>query len=238
MDGITGPHRALEGEAGLFRLFESGEVDPTQLTTEFGSSWRVVDFSMKPYPSCRCNHTVIDLGIALHREGVKADDVSEAEIYLGSVNYDIVKGPFEPDNRSQVHAQFNAAYNFARALIDGRIELSSFLPDAISEATVGRLARLVHAKMAPDFPARAIEPARVRLVLKDGTVIERTKMTMSGSPDEPLSTEQIMRKFKSCLSFGLKAGDDEGGRLADCILSLENQSARALVQTFPARRNS
>ncbi len=235
LDGMTGPHRALEGEAGLFRLFESGEADANQLTNELGSNWRLLDFSMKPYPSCRCNHTVIDLGIALHREGLKADDVAEAEIYLGEVNYHTVKGAFEPGSHSQAHAQFNAAYNFARALVDGRVELSSFVPEAVADPSVGRLAQTFQTKIAADFPERSVEPARVRVVLKDGSVIERSKMTMTGSPDEPLSTEQIILKFRSCLLFGLNAGDEESTRLAGCTLDLENQSVGALVQAFPSK---
>jgi 2-methylcitrate dehydratase PrpD len=62
-DGITGPYRPLEGNAGLFKLQERGEVEPERLLAGFGSEWEVLNFGFKAYPCCRCNHTTIGLAL-------------------------------------------------------------------------------------------------------------------------------------------------------------------------------
>src|SRR6185503_537913 len=86
-DGITGTRRTLEGNAGLFALYERDEVRPELLFDGLGRNWRILEYSFKPYPCCRCNHTAIDLGIGLHRAGVKSDSVESIEIRMGNVNW-------------------------------------------------------------------------------------------------------------------------------------------------------
>src|SRR5258705_459583 len=74
-DGLTGTRRTLEGNAGLFALYERAEVKPEILTDGLGTHWRIREYSFKPYPCCRCNHTAIGLGIKLREQDVKPGDV-------------------------------------------------------------------------------------------------------------------------------------------------------------------
>src|SRR6185295_16955087 len=69
-DGLTGTRRTLEGNAGLFALYERDEVKTEILTDRLGSFWRIREYSFKPYPCCRCNHTPIGLGIKLRGQGI------------------------------------------------------------------------------------------------------------------------------------------------------------------------
>ncbi len=94
-NGITGPWRFLEGEAGLFKLHERGEVKPEILTDGLGESWHVRDLSMKPYPCCRCVHTTIQLALELRARGITGDDIVGGTIELGEVNRKIVGAPFD-----------------------------------------------------------------------------------------------------------------------------------------------
>src|SRR5215210_5028582 len=41
-DGLTGTRRPLEGNAGLFALYERDEVDATIVDKGLGSQWRIV----------------------------------------------------------------------------------------------------------------------------------------------------------------------------------------------------
>src|SRR6185503_3589624 len=106
-DGITGTRRTLEGNAGLFALYERDEVRPELLFDGWGRDWRILEYSFKPYPCCRCNHTAIGLGIRLHRDGVHPDNVDSVGIHMGNVNWLTVGEPYDPGRDSVVHAQFN-----------------------------------------------------------------------------------------------------------------------------------
>ncbi len=231
-DGITGPHRSLEGKSGIFHLFEHGEGEPRQISDGLGVDWRLLEFSLKPYPSCRCNHTLIALGLELYAEGLRAGEVEQADLFLGRQNFETVRGPFRPEGDIQVHAQFNAAYNFARALMDGRVDLQTFLGRAILDSEVAALARRVTTHMDPGIPALAIEPARVCLRLTNGRVIDRRKETMIGGPNEPMTVDEAMKKFESCLKYGLGASKSASDRLAEHVLNLEQHSTSDLMEAF------
>ena len=237
-DGLTGTRRTLEGNAGLFALYERDEVKTEIVTAELGSHWRIVEYSFKPYPCCRCNHTAIGLGIKLRERGIKPGDVRAVEIGMGNVNWLTVGEPYDVRRDSVVHAQFNVAYSFARALTDARIDLKSFQKPAISEASVVALAAKVRAVDDPAISATAIEPARVKVTLNDGSVVEVQSDTVKGSPQEPMSENELVAKFRNCLEYGYGTKQAEADRLADVIMNIDSSTdvAAALVGAFPDSR--
>ena len=234
-DGLTGTRRPLEGSAGLFALYERGEVNTELITAGLGSRWHITDYSFKPYPCCRCNHTSIGLGIKLREQGVKPGDVRAVEIGMGNVNWLTVGEPYDVRRDSVVHAQFNAAYSFARALTDARVDLHSYQKPAISNPAVVALAGKVRAVDDPAIEPTAIEPARVTITLNDGSVVEVRSDTIKGSPQEPMSEDELMAKFRGCLRFGLNASHADADKLAEAIMDLENatDAGAAIVGAFP-----
>lgn len=237
-DGLTGTRRTLEGDAGLFALYERGEAKPELLLEGWGTHWHVPQYSFKPFPGCRANHTAIGLGIRLHGEGVRAEDVAGVEVGMGRVNWQTVGQPYDPSLKSVVHAQFNAAYSFARALLDGKVGLGAYESGAIGDARVLALAALTHVVDDPLIDARAIEPARVAVRLRNGNSIEVSSTTIKGSPDDPMSDAEMEEKLLGCLAFGLDAAPEQARRLAETVRSIERapDAARALIEAFPARR--
>ena len=236
-DGLTGTRRSLEGNAGLFALYERGKVNAQALTEGLGESWQIPEYSFKPWPGCRCNHTTIGLGIGLNRQGIKPGEVKQVEIGLGSLNYLTVGGPYDAGRQSVTHAQFNAAYSFARALTDGHVDLHSYQVPALGDPGVVALAARTSVIDDP-----AIDPetqtARVKVTLHDGSSVDVTSDTMKGSPQEPMSEIELLAKFRSCLEFGVGASHAEADRLAEVALNLELQddAAAAIVEAFPAPR--
>lgn len=239
-DGLTGPRRTLEGDAGLFALYERGEVHADALLEGWGRSWRIPEYSFKPYPGCRCNHTVIGLGIRLRRDGLRAEDVVRIEIGLGNVNWRTVGQPYDPSLNSIVHAQFNAAYSFAHALIDGKVDLSTYEREAIGDPRVLSLAAATRVLDDPSIDAQAIAPARIKIELRNGRTVELASSTIKGSPEEPMSDAELDEKLRGCLAFGLGSSNAEADRLIAAVRSLDAapNAARALVDAFLAHRTA
>ena len=235
-DGLTGTRRTLEGNAGLFALYERGEVKPELLFDGLGTKWRIPEYSFKPYPCCRCNHTAIGIGIALHDEGIDAAAVESMEIGLGHTNWLTVGEPYDARRDSVVHAQFNISYSFARALADGRVDLRTYQKPAITDPAIAALAPRIRVVSDSAIDPTAIEPARVKLSLRDGRSIERATNTIKGSPQSPMSEEELTAKFRACLEFGLGATPAQSDRLAEVVFALEKSSdaARDIVAAFPA----
>jgi 2-methylcitrate dehydratase PrpD len=235
-DGLSGTRRTLEGNAGLFALYERGEVKPELLFGGLGTNWRIPEYSFKPYPCCRCNHTAIGMGIALHEEGLKTEEVESIEVGLGHTNWLTVGEPYDAQRDSVVHAQFNISYSFARALADGRVDLRTYQKPAITDPAIAALASKIKVVSDPAIDATAIEPARVRLKLRGGHIIERATDAIKGSPQSPMSEEELTAKFRACFEFGLGAPRAQSDRLARVVFDLEKSADAAgdIATAFPS----
>ncbi|WP_162939797.1 MmgE/PrpD family protein [Neorhizobium sp. NCHU2750] len=236
-NGITGPHRFLEGNSGLFNLYERGEVKPEIIVGEFGKLWQVRDLSMKPFPCCRCTHTAIQLALDLKAQGLKATDVKSGLIELGEVNRKIVGAAFDRAHPTPVvHAQFNAAYAFAAALADGEVTIRSFTPDRIRADDVA-YAATIETRSTPDYEETAIAPCRVSMTTHDGRILSAEKLTMKGAPDEPMTHAEVLAKFASCLDWGFGASGEPVERLQDFIMSLDSQGdGKQVIALFTQAR--
>ena len=237
-DGLTSTRGTLEGNAGLFALYERNEVKPEILTGGLGADWRVAEYSFKPYPCCRCNHTPIGIGIELHEKGIQPADVAAIEIGMGNVNWLTVGAPYDPARNDIVHAQFNTAYSFARALADGKVDLHSYRKPAITDSGIAALTAITKVVDDPAIEPTAIEPARLKLTLKSGKVIELKRDTIKGSPQDPMTDAEMRAKVRGCLEFGLGATAAEVERLADGVATLEqsNDAAKSIIDAFPAQK--
>lgn len=239
-DGVTGPYRALEGAAGLFPLYERNEVDVDVLTSDLGRRWHTLEYSLKPYPCCRCNHTIIDLALQLKQKGLDALDIDRAEILLSKVNVEAVGQPYDPVRISPIHAQFNAAYSFARALTDGRVTVQSYELPYIADSEVCELARRVITRTDARIAENLLEPARIRIRLKDGRRIEVHRATVKGSPKDPMSKREVLEKFRTNLEIGLGAPAAAADRLAEVVSQLERfpNAAGAIIRAFPKQEDA
>ena len=228
--GITGPHRFLEGQAGLFNLHERGEIAPELVADDFGTLWQVRNLSMKPFPCCRCTHTAIQLALELREKGLLPEDIASGEIELGEVNRKIVGAAFDRTHPTPiVHAQFNAAYAFAAALRDGKVTIATFTPERIRADDVA-FATAFETRSTPDYPETAIAPARVSITTRDGRVVTAERLTMKGAPDEPMSEAEVFAKFRSCLEWGFGSRVERIAALQDFVMRLDAAAdAGALV---------
>lgn len=218
--GLTGPWRFLEGAAGLFAMYESGKGRLDLLLDGLGTQWRVRELSMKPYPCCRCTHTLIHIGLDLHKEGIKASQVASGTLYLGKTNHKIVGGPFDPKHSNPVvHAQFNACYAFAEALEDGAVDIATFTRDRVQAHSA--LATRLSCEVSNEIEADALAPAHLRLVFKDGTERTVNRPTMKGSPDDPMTDEEVTGKFAANLKWGWNLERREADYLVKLVYQLD-----------------
>jgi 2-methylcitrate dehydratase PrpD len=228
-DGLTGTREPLEGRAGFFVLHARGEAKPELLTEGLGSTWRIEEYSLKPYPACRCSHAAIGLAVKLHDEGLAPEAVGEVEIRMSEANWKLVGKPYDASLDSVVHAQFNAAYSFARALSDGSVGLKSYERPAITQTAVVNLARRVRVVIDPAIDKDAMDPVAIHVGLRGGGNLTRTGTTPKGMTDR-----EMLDKLRGCLEFGGYA-PSTAERLLELASGLEGErdAAAALVDAFP-----
>ncbi|HDX8863271.1 TPA: MmgE/PrpD family protein [Klebsiella michiganensis] len=221
MHGMTGPGRYLEGEAGLFALYEQGEVQAGFLFSEWLSTWHIRDLSMKPWPCCRCNHTVIQLALELADKGVDPYQVESGVIELSRVNHGIVGRRFDSAHPNPtVHAQFNAVYNFVSALTERSVTVASFNADRVRNSNL-ELTGIIDCRISPDYEDAAVSPAKVTLRLKNGAVIQVQDNAMKGAPENPLSTREVLAKFRDNMRHGWDVPEARLKILENVLMSFE-----------------
>lgn len=233
-DGLNGPHQPLEGRAGLFLLQERGEVIPARLLDGFGQRWEILKYGFKAFPCCRCCHSTIDLGLQFHRRGIDPAQVETVTIWQPAVNFRTVGTPYDAKRDSVVHAQFNAAYCFARALHDGKVDLRTFQRPQIADPAIAAIAGRIQVLMDSAMDPIAMGPVRVTVKLRSGEAQTLESAVLLGGPDSPLPEETLIDKFRSCLSVGLGTESGEADALANRVMAIERETDVAgIVAAFP-----
>jgi 2-methylcitrate dehydratase PrpD len=233
-DGLTGTREPLEGKAGLFALHARGEVRPELLTEGLGRTWRIEEYSLKPYPACRCSHAAIGLAVKLHGEGLAPEAIETLEIRMSEANWKLVGKPYDAGLDSVVHAQFNAAYSFARALTDGRVGPQSYERPAITQPAVVSLAQRIRVVVDPGVARDAMEPVAIHVGLRGGR-----SLTRSGTSIDGMTERELLDKLRGCLEFGgYPASAAE--RLLELAAGLDSarDAAATLVEGFPEETRS
>ncbi len=198
--GFTGPSTIFEGRFGLFRThLGDGEYDLSRVTKGLGEEWETLAISFKPYPCCHYNHAFIDAVLSLVRaQAIRPEDVEQIECRIARGQIPIVCEPVAAKRRPRTpyDAQFSLPYAVAVAVVDGKVTLESFSPKRVGDPRVLALAeRIVHVVDAEsDFPR--VFPGWVVIRLRDGRVLEARERVNRGSPDHPLSSDEIRAKFR------------------------------------------
>jgi len=190
--GLGGPHQALEGPFGYFRLFEEGEL--SAYTNHLGSAWLIEQVSTKPYPSGRASHALLGSIDDLLRAGeISADDVAFVEAHVPPLVRRLVDRPMLPE-MSASYARLCLPWLTALMLEDRCIDSRRFTKDAFADPVLAERAGTLTILLDDNEDPNALEPQRIVVRLRDGSSIERRVAQMLGGPDAPMTHEQSRAK--------------------------------------------
>jgi hypothetical protein len=103
---------------------------------------------------------------------------------------------------------------------------------------MAQLAAQTTVRSDPAIERDSIDRAYFTVRRTNGQVQEFAATKMKGSPDVPLTRDELVAKYRSCLEIGMGAGRAEADRLAEVVLGLERSTdvGRDLVTAFPVAR--
>ena len=203
--GFLGPRTVFEGTHGLFNGFaRSASGDYDAVTRDFGREWLMLSLTFKPYATGTMNQPYIDCALRLARKGFAADDVAEvlcetAEGYVHRL-WEPLASKHHPAN--DYAAKFSAPFNIAVAFVTGGAGLESFSAKTVRDARILGLASKVRYVVDPDNPYPRSYTGHIRMTLKDGRVFQERQPHIRGGVHEPLSREDIERKFRGNVAYG------------------------------------
>ncbi len=197
---ITGPQEALEGKFGYYAMYEDG--NPDRLLEGLGRDYEVVNTTTKKYPSCTCNHTLIDgvVRIVTERQLAK-DDIDSVEVFISPFMNQLIGAPFDPTGNPQVTAQFSAQYSVASAILRRRLGLAEIEDAAVLDPEIGQLARRVKVTVDPANTEK-FAPTEILVRTKGHGEIRRRMTQVPGTPENPMSDAEHQAKFLECTSSG------------------------------------
>jgi 2-methylcitrate dehydratase PrpD len=212
--GFTSGDDFLTGRRGFHQVFHSdGNIEA--LVGELGARWELRQAAFKPYACGVVVHPILDAIIGLRDEhGLSASNVVGIEARANPVVL-VPTGLKEP--RTGLEGKFSVYHSAAVALIDGAAGPRQYTDSRVLAAQVIALRERV--RVATDSALQKGE-AHVSIQLADGRVVRRHVPCASGTADNPMSDEQLDRKFQVLVEP--RFGPERTGELLATIGRLES----------------
>jgi 2-methylcitrate dehydratase len=213
-EGMTGPERAIEGKHGLWEQatgpFTVAPFGPTE-------PWVLTSSSIKLIPAEYNSHVPVELMLQLRAEFSPGDIESVHVSTYWNAFDEIGNDPSKWDPRTRETADHSLPYLLTVAMFDGSISPRSFddahLSDPDVRAFMQRISVAEDKDMTAAWPVTV--PARIDVVLKDGSGWSRSADYPRGHPKRPATDDDITAKF---LSITPRVLGESGARTALAVL--------------------
>lgn len=229
--GFKGPRTILEGRHGYFRSYAGeGNYDLTRIAEGLGTEWQLLYLYPKRYPCDHIAQGYIDCAIELAATGIDVEAVERVACIVHPLAATIMFTPHDTRYRpaNAWSARWSMPFNMAVALADGALTVDSYSDDRTSDPrTLALMERIVPEEDAGlAFPGDY--PAWVRVHLRDGRVLEKKRLKVAGTAENPVPAGEYEAKFldNAQRSIGAKRAA-EVVRLMRALASLRDMAQLA-----------
>ncbi len=218
--GLSGPPSLLQAES----------YASEQLAT-LGNVWLILQQYIKPYPTCRWAQPAVEAVLTLQKKyDFSSREVDRIRVETFDAGARLTRFP----PRHSDDAQYSTPWAVAAALVDGELGLRQVHPNRLKDPEILRIGAKVSICEAEDLEARFPNEclARIEVELRDGRSFHCPTIAARGDWDNPLSEEELDRKFTGAAEPVL--GAQRCGRLAELIDSLEEHGSAGLLELVAA----
>jgi 2-methylcitrate dehydratase PrpD len=223
--GFNGPPAIIEGEDGFLQAYSyNRQYDPAWITEGLGDRWLFVDTSIKVYPCCRYSAGHLDACLDIvDRYHPHPDRIAKVLIRSSEYTIKLLARPRKRDPQNVVDTQFSMPWQAAIALIDGRIDVDTFVEANIHRPDVRRLMEKVEWVVDDEFERRYPEhySCAVTVTMVDGTQYTSEVEDPKGDWRNPVTQQDIEAKFAKLATREI---EDEG-RVQGIIDFVQNLQA-------------
>ena len=205
-NGITGVKRVLQSPWGYFHLYSRDNYDKNYLLDQLGERFEGIGATIKLYPCCRGTHGALDCILEIIRKhDIKPDNVESIRVGVSRSIYNLTGHPFKIGQNPQVDAQFSLRFVVANAVVRKQMSLEHFTEESVKSREIFSLAEKVHPEAAYEFkPGKNVLSTIVEIKTNNGETFCNEVDVPKGDPENPLSREELLQKFRDCLAFGAK----------------------------------
>jgi 2-methylcitrate dehydratase PrpD len=231
VSGFTANAQAIEAGVGFYQTLHGGTPIHEAAIEELGHSYALLTdgLRIKPYPCGGLTHQVIDSALEFRAKHGLTPEMIEG------IDVDVVKHTFDriafrvPQNGIQ--GKFCMPYLVARAIIDGKVSLHAFTDEAVRDQNILKFAEKVQMRLDNNLKRTDAggRPCRVTVRLKNGQTFSREAQHAKGSPEFPMTEEELRGKFTECARQTLS--ESAAARTLQQIENLENLAdVRSLME--------
>ncbi len=213
----------LEAPRGFHEVFTGKakipEKTPEELSAALGNPWSIFSpgLSVKLYPCCRGTHNGVDAALYLkQKHSLDWRQIEAVECHVPR-RLESILSYHAP--KTALEAKFSLEYCFARALIDGWVKIGDFTDARVRQPEVTDLI----SKIKWVYPSQEEEAMLVAhdfvVKGKDGKEYRSQVMYPKGEPQNPVSREEIVTKYRDCASGFLSR--EMSSQMEDLLLNLE-----------------
>ena len=221
-EGMTGPSPIFEGEMGFFKQVSG----PFQINTEeFGGrrgNFKIGETYLKYFPAEIHSQTAIWAALEARREIGDINDIVSVEIASHEAGYTILgKDPEKWAPATKETADHSLPYIIAMAILEGKIDNSSYAPKKFKDVKTLDFLKKVTVVEDKDLTAMYPEAVanRVTVKLSSGKVISKQVNYHKGHPKNPMSDEDVEKKFRTLTKRQLSK--NQAKRALDLLWTLE-----------------
>lgn len=222
--GYTGPTTVWDGQDGFLRAYSYKDIyNYDKVVDEFGKRWEMADTSIKVHACCRFSAPLADCALDLYNRGINYKDVEHIHAKVNKYSIKVLTIPEETkaDPKTVVDAQFSLPFAVACGMVKGHETIEDFTNETIRDPEVLALAKKVTWELDPEaekvYPK--YYPCTVEVTMKDGTVHVAHVDYPKGDPENPVSWDETVEKFR--FMAGHHIGRLEQDRIIDLVAHLE-----------------
>jgi len=221
--GATGELGVLEiGASGLYSpVAQFGKTDLDIIDKDLGKApYLIHQACIKKYSACTFSHTSIDaLGLIMKENNLKYGDIEQVETAVSPLGNQAVGT--HPNPHDLQEARFSLEFLLSEVILKGGISTDTFsdtsvLTDPERLAARARIKTRIH----PEFPYQ-VPSAIVTVTTKSNKQFSKRLDNWLGSPEHPISTEEIRQVCRPYLEMMLHKSDCD--RIEDLVLNLDKQ---------------
>ena len=199
--GISGPEEAYEGRFGFYKTHIQDKnyvIDYKSVLNDLGNHWEVLNIVPRAYP---CGHYIqpyiaASLEIA-NSNDLNINDILEVKCLVPDYWVPLICEPREEKIKPTTpwHARYSMQFCVATSLIDKHFDKNSLSLISLSNKSILELTNKVVYSVDSAAVDRNRWSGEVIITLKDGKIIKHRVDDLLGTPQNPMSKEDLINKF-------------------------------------------
>jgi 2-methylcitrate dehydratase PrpD len=228
--GWTAADDILESPLGFYRA-GGGGFNPAAIVNRLGNPWMFASPGdlIKRFPCGTIQQQVMDGMLRLiEKNNIKAADVGRVEVGGNQSNYDTL---FRHHPTTGLEGKFSMEFCMSILLLERKANLNEFTDAVVQRPDVQDMIRRVKYYVDPEFDKRAargeslqavlVEESILKVYMKDGGVLSERTVAAKGSPENPMTFDEVADKFRGNAEFA-KWPKQKADSVIELVKTLEN----------------